>query len=146
MASDLNTALASARRLYHHALNGGTITMDDVARLVEAMERARAAEARVAELERSETRLIDERDAAEDALGKAYSAATGLVPEWSNNFGAGDAVEAVGDRVAELEAALREIVAQDWVENCLDPQWAARIARRALGEESTPPPAGEEPR
>ncbi len=39
-------------------------------------------------------------------------------------------------RIAELEAALREIRDQNWVENCLDPQWAARIASRALGEEA----------
>lgn len=28
--------------------------------------------------------------------------------------------------------ALREIRDQEWVENCLDPQWAARIAAEAL--------------
>lgn len=37
-------------------------------------------------------------------------------------------------RITELEAALREVRDQNWVENCLDPQWAARIARRALGD------------
>lgn len=31
--------------------------------------------------------LIDERDAAEDALGQAYYLATGRSPEWSNKFG-----------------------------------------------------------
>lgn len=40
-------------------------------------------------------------------------------------------------RIAVLEAALREIRDQDWVETCLDPGWAARIARRALGEETS---------
>ena len=35
-------------------------------------------------------------------------------------------------RERELEAALREIRDQEWTENVLDPQWAARIAQAAL--------------
>lgn len=41
--------------------------------------------------------------------------------------------------VARLREALEKIAEQDWVENCLDPQWAARIARAALAKE---PPNG----
>ncbi|EEA3311829.1 ead/Ea22-like family protein, partial [Salmonella enterica] len=42
---------------------------------------------RIAELENSETQLINERDAAESALADMYQAATGERPEWSNMFG-----------------------------------------------------------
>ncbi|WP_435796718.1 ead/Ea22-like family protein, partial [Salmonella enterica] len=38
---------------------------------------------RIAELERSETQLISERDDAESALNDAYKAVMGQAPEWS---------------------------------------------------------------
>ncbi|WP_411161990.1 ead/Ea22-like family protein [Escherichia marmotae] len=59
---------------------------------------------RIAELERSEEQLINERDHAESALDDMYFAATGDRPEWSNWFGFSDAVDAVVDRIADLEA------------------------------------------
>ncbi|HCB5068090.1 TPA: ead/Ea22-like family protein [Salmonella enterica subsp. enterica serovar Virchow] len=59
---------------------------------------------RIAELERSETQLINERDAAESALADMYQAATGERPEWSNMFGFADAVDVVEERLATLEA------------------------------------------
>lgn len=46
--------------------------------------RAEAAEKRIAELEKSEEQLINERDHAESALADMYFAATGDRPEWSN--------------------------------------------------------------
>ncbi|HCC1175191.1 TPA: ead/Ea22-like family protein [Salmonella enterica subsp. enterica serovar Paratyphi C] len=58
----------------------------------------------IAELERSETQLINERDAAESALADMYQAATGERPEWSNMFGFADAVDVVEERLATLEA------------------------------------------
>ncbi|ECF2750745.1 ead/Ea22-like family protein [Salmonella enterica subsp. enterica serovar Ituri] len=63
-----------------------------------------AAERRIEELERSETQLINERDAAESALADMYQAATGERPEWSNMFGFADAVDVVEERLATLEA------------------------------------------
>ncbi|EDV4899415.1 ead/Ea22-like family protein [Salmonella enterica] len=63
-----------------------------------------AAERSIAELERSETQLINERDAAESALADMYQAATGERPEWSNMFGFADAVNVVEERLATLEA------------------------------------------
>lgn len=63
-----------------------------------------AAEKRIAELEKSELQLIDERDIAEDALGDMYQAATGERPEWSSAFGISDAVDAVEQRLGELES------------------------------------------
>ncbi len=63
-----------------------------------------AAEKRIAELEKSEEQLINERDHAESALADMYFAATGDEPEWSNWFGFSDAVDAVVDRIADLEA------------------------------------------
>ncbi|EDH1238008.1 ead/Ea22-like family protein [Salmonella enterica subsp. enterica] len=59
---------------------------------------------RIAELERSETQLINERDAAESALADMYQAATGERPEWSNMFGFADAVDVVEERLATLES------------------------------------------
>ncbi len=59
---------------------------------------------RIAELEKSEEQLINERDHAESALADMYFAATGNRPEWSNWFGFSDAVDAVVDRIADLEA------------------------------------------
>jgi len=45
------------------------------------------------------------------------------------------------DRIAALEAALREIAEQDIVELNLDPDWPRRIARAALSP--TPEPEHE---
>ena len=58
---------------------------------------------RIAELEKSEEQLINERDHAEYALADMYFAATGNRPEWSNCFSFSDAVDAVVDRIADLE-------------------------------------------
>lgn len=55
---------------------------------------------RIAELERSETQLINERDDAESALNDAYKAVMGQAPEWSNWFGFADAID-------EIELACR---------------------------------------
>ncbi|EET3658441.1 ead/Ea22-like family protein [Escherichia coli] len=59
---------------------------------------------RIAEQEKSEEQLINERDHAESALADMYFAATGDRPEWSNCFSFSDAVDAVVDRIADLEA------------------------------------------
>ena len=58
---------------------------------------------RIAELEKSEEQLINERDHAEYALADMYFAATGNRPEWSNCFSFSDAVDAVVDRISDLE-------------------------------------------
>lgn len=68
------------------------------------LDELEAKDRRVAELERSETQLINERDAAESALADMYQAATGERPEWSNMFGFADAVDVVEERLATLEA------------------------------------------
>lgn len=67
-------------------------------------DKFREAERRIAELEKSELQLIDERDIAEDALGDMFQAATGERPEWSSAFGISDAVDAVEQRLGELES------------------------------------------
>ncbi|EJT6941310.1 ead/Ea22-like family protein [Cronobacter sakazakii] len=73
---------------------------------IAAERRAEAAEKRAAELEESELQLMEERDNAEEALADMYQAATGERPEWSNWFGYADAVGAVTERVAELDAGI----------------------------------------
>ncbi|EBY1845710.1 ead/Ea22-like family protein [Salmonella enterica subsp. enterica serovar Braenderup] len=50
---------------------------------------------RIAELERSETQLINERDSAESALNDAYKAVMGQAPEWSNWFSFADAIDEI---------------------------------------------------
>ncbi|EIC4731751.1 ead/Ea22-like family protein [Salmonella enterica] len=89
----------------------------------QAREQLEAAEKRNAELERSETQLIDERDNAESALNDAYKAVMGQSPEWSNWFSFENAIDEIElvcelwrnqtddviqfrQRIAELEAKL----------------------------------------
>ncbi|WP_391564393.1 hypothetical protein [Serratia ureilytica] len=62
---------------------------------------------RIAELEASETQLIQERDSAEQALADMYEAATGERPEWSNWFGFADAIEEVAQVRARLATPVR---------------------------------------
>lgn len=98
-----------------------TGSINELSRIIQREIKAkREAEKRIAELERSETQLIDERDAAESALADMYEAGTGERPEWSNAFGFCDAVdevrenvdswirraEAAEKRIAELEARI----------------------------------------
>ncbi|ENW0722660.1 ead/Ea22-like family protein [Salmonella enterica] len=56
---------------------------------------------RIAELERSETQLINERDSAESALSYAYKAVMGQAPEWSNWFSFENAIDEI-ELVCEL--------------------------------------------
>ncbi len=87
----------------------------------QAREKLEAAERSIAELERSETQLINERDYAESALNDAYKAVMGQAPEWSNWFSFENAIEEIElacelwrnqtddviqfrQRIAELEA------------------------------------------
>ncbi len=56
---------------------------------------------RIAELERSETQLINERDCAESALNDAYKAVMGQAPEWSNWFSFENAIDEI-ELVCEL--------------------------------------------
>lgn len=50
---------------------------------------------RIAELERSETQLIGERDNAESALNDAYKVVMGQAPEWSNWFSFANAIDEI---------------------------------------------------
>lgn len=56
---------------------------------------------RIAELERSETQLINERDSAESALSDAYKVVMGQAPEWSNWFSFENAIDEI-ELVCEL--------------------------------------------
>ncbi|HAK7663140.1 TPA: ead/Ea22-like family protein [Salmonella enterica] len=58
-------------------------------------EKLEAAERSIAELERSETQLINERDYAESALNDAYKAVMGQAPEWSNWFSFENAIDEI---------------------------------------------------
>lgn len=85
------------------------------------LDELEAKDRRVAELERSETQLISERDDAESALNDAYKAVMGQPPEWSNWFSFENAIDEIElacelwrnqtddviqfrQRIAELEA------------------------------------------
>lgn len=67
----------------------------------DAREKLDAAERSIAELERSETQLINERDSAESALNDAYKAVMGQAPEWSNWFSFENAIDEI-ELVCEL--------------------------------------------
>lgn len=54
-------------------------------------------------LDRSETRLIGERDQVIAALDGMYEAVTGAAPEWSSTFGFTDAINDVAERIFDLE-------------------------------------------
>lgn len=81
------------------------------------LDELEAAEKRIAELERSETQLIDERDNAESALNDAYKAVMGQAPEWSNWFSFADAIDEI-----ELACGLWRNQTEDVI------QFRARIA------------------
>ncbi len=110
---DCDAALAAFKREIRHR------EVDIIAYLLDELEAAKSklneqreyyegviavGSKRIAELEKSEEQLINERDHAESALADMYFAATGDRPEWSNWFGFSDAVDAVVDRIADLEA------------------------------------------
>lgn len=61
----------------------------------DARGKLEAAERLIAELERSETQLINERDSAESALNDVYKAVMGQAPEWSNWFSFADAIDEI---------------------------------------------------
>lgn len=67
----------------------------------QSREKLEAAERSIAELERSETQLINERDYAESALNDAYKAVMGQAPEWSNWFSFENAIDEI-ELVCEL--------------------------------------------
>jgi hypothetical protein len=52
-------------------------------------------------------KVIDERDAAEEALAQAYFLVMGHSAEWSNIFGHAEALEEIGDAVNSLKLAVQ---------------------------------------
>lgn len=80
--------------------NAEFIAAANPATVLALLDDLEAAEKRIAELERSETQLINERDDAESALNDAYKAVMGQAPEWSNWFSFADAID-------EIELACR---------------------------------------
>ncbi|KFB96136.1 hypothetical protein GTGU_04676, partial [Trabulsiella guamensis ATCC 49490] len=107
------------RQAYEEARHDSLVNHEAACSLVEENEelkrRLEAAEKRIAELERSESQLIAERDNAEYALADIYEAGTGERPEWSNAFGFCDAVDEVRENVdswiRRAEAAEKRIAA-----------------------------------
>lgn len=94
----------------HEGPNGGFITnhlddaenwLDKVRAHIEALSALRTDRKAVLEEERAQMQVIEERDRAEDMVGKMYSAVTGKAPEWSNLFGYEDALLEVESVLAE---------------------------------------------
>ena len=73
--------------------------------VIESRKALKAAEKRIADLERDETQLIEERDSAEKALADMYEAALGSRPEWSNLFGYAEAIDDVAQHINLLDLA-----------------------------------------
>lgn len=88
---------------------------------------------RIAELERSETQLISERDDAESALNDAYKAVMGQAPEWSNWFSFANAIDEIElacelwrnqtDDVIQFRQRIQELEAR-----------AVNLPKRSVGE------------
>src|SRR5690606_35755085 len=88
---------------------------DDFAALQAEIERLRAeVEEMQRRLDREESdhaRTIDQRDAAEDALGRMFQAVTGRTAEWSSAWGYVDAIEEVEEHVATLATERDQLAA-----------------------------------
>ena len=85
-------------------------------RYEEAHARIAALEAEVTKLkhaadkeERSSMQLLQERDAAEEAVSHAYYLVTGRSPEWSNHFGHAEAHEEIQDAVNVLREEAKKV-------------------------------------
>ncbi|EBG0644517.1 ead/Ea22-like family protein [Salmonella enterica subsp. enterica] len=90
VALALRDDMRQAREQLDEAESGfAPLTVERLIREREELEK------RVAELERSETQLINERDAAESALNDAYKAVMGQAPEWSNWFSFESAIDEI---------------------------------------------------
>ncbi|EEB8182080.1 ead/Ea22-like family protein [Salmonella enterica] len=127
-ASDIDSDDVDLRFEVDGVETGTTVSIVDecghAAQIITALlDELEAARQRIAELERSETQLISERDDAESALNDAYKAVMGQAPEWSNWFSFENAIDEIElacelwrnqtddviqfrQRIAELEAKL----------------------------------------
>ncbi|EAA4133798.1 ead/Ea22-like family protein [Salmonella enterica subsp. enterica] len=91
-------ALALLDELEHYKSREERVTklvLDNSASWDALYKKLEAAERSIAELERSETQLINERDSAESALNDAYKAVMGQAPEWSNWFSFENAIDEI---------------------------------------------------
>ncbi|EDQ6557335.1 TolC family protein [Salmonella enterica subsp. enterica] len=105
-ASDIDSDDVDLRFEVDGVETGTTVSIVDecvhAAQIITALlDELEAARQRIAELENSETQLINERDAAESALNDAYKAVMGQAPEWSNWFSFENAIDEI-ELVCEL--------------------------------------------
>ncbi|HFH0500497.1 TPA: ead/Ea22-like family protein [Salmonella enterica] len=103
-AANPATVLALLDELEHYKSREERVTklvLDNSTSWDALYKKLEAAEKRIAELENSETQLINERDAAESALNDAYKAVMGQAPEWSNWFSFENAIDEI-ELVCEL--------------------------------------------
>jgi len=96
-------------------------------RVLALLDELEAKEKQIAELERSESQLIGERDDSESALNDAYKAVMGQAPEWSNWFSFADAIDEI-----ELVCGLWRNQTEDVI------QFRARIAELEAREVKLP--------
>lgn len=75
-----------------------------LSRPVEPKAQVESASVEETEEEREMLKLIDERDAAEDAVGDIYAAVTGNQAEWSNLFGYSEAINEVHEVMQDLRS------------------------------------------
>ncbi|EAW3377399.1 protein Ead [Salmonella enterica] len=99
-ASDIDSDDVDLRFEVDGVETGTTVSIVDecghAAQIITALlDELEAARQRIAELERSETQLISERDDAESALNDAYKAVMGQAPEWSNWFSFENAIDEI---------------------------------------------------
>lgn len=90
--SAMHDDMRQAREQLKAAEHTAAVDHEAACSLVEENEELKR---RIAELERSETQLINERDDAESALNDAYKAVMGHAPEWSNWFSFENAIDEI---------------------------------------------------
>jgi len=101
-----NEQLQSLRKAHASDAKYGvsTILEDQMMSLINAL----AAEVECRDDE--ESQVIDERDSAEECIGAIYNEVIGERPEWSNAFGYQDAIDAVSEHMAAINASVQSML------------------------------------
>lgn len=108
----------AAQTTRRNSVHTPRVTLQEAADTITTLRTALAAAEEGAE--KAEGELIDQRDAAEQAFSQAYYLVVGRSPEWSNLFGANEALEEMDDAQRLLRGAVKraESLVARFVEAC----------------------------
>jgi len=125
---------AEAMRLADECDESATHWVHEIDTRFKAAKMLRAQQARIAELEASESRTIAQRDHCEEVIDRMADAVLGKDrPEWSSAYDFMDAAQEVDDRIAELEAQL-DAIGAGGVEPLRKPAAAPQAVQAAVPE------------